>query len=60
MYVTLMLVVYINFTMQSYKLAYPLIIKVLLVSFLFFKYICLNLLELDVFFLKKIFLDIFS
>jgi hypothetical protein len=55
-----MLVVYINFTMQSYKLAYPLIIKVLLVSFLFFKYICLNLLELDVFFLKKIFLDIFS
>jgi hypothetical protein len=53
MYVTLMLVVYINFTMQSYKLAYPLIIKVLLVSFL-------NLLELDVFFLKKIFLDIFS
>jgi hypothetical protein len=60
MYVTFMLVVYINFTMQSYKLAYPLIIKVLLVSFLFFKYICLNLLELDVFFLKKIFLDIFS
>jgi hypothetical protein len=36
MYVTFMLVVYINFTMQSYKLGYPLIRKVLLVSFLSF------------------------